>query len=118
LTPHALRCLEQYDWPGNVRELSHVLERAVTLSTSARIDVADLGLDSASPSSRLRTPDTAAQEVTGPAETRLNLEEVMRQVVTVALQKTRGHKSQAAMLLGVHPRPLTRMLHRYGLPEA
>jgi DNA-binding NtrC family response regulator len=80
--------------------------------------VADLGLESASPSSRLRTPDTAAQEVTGPAETRLNLEEVMRQVVTVALQKTRGHKSQAAMLLGVHPRPLTRMLHRYGLPEA
>ena len=63
LTPQALRCLEQYDWPGNVRELSHVIERVVTLSTSAWIDVEDLGLDSASPSSRLssRTTDTAAQ---------------------------------------------------------
>ena len=66
LTPQALRCLEQYDWPGNVRELSHVIERGVTLSTSTQIDVEDLGLDSASPSSRLasRPMDTAAHEVT------------------------------------------------------
>jgi DNA-binding NtrC family response regulator len=120
LTPHALHCLEQYDWPGNVRELSHVLERAVTLSTSARIDVADLGLDSASPSSRLAscTTDTVSHKAERPTETRLNLEEVTRQVVTVALHKTRGHKGQAATLLGVHPRTLTRMLRRYGLPEA
>jgi DNA-binding NtrC family response regulator len=91
----------------------------VTLSTSAWIDVEDLGLDSASPSSHLssRTTDTAAHEVTRPAETLLHLDDLTRHVVTVALQKTRGHKGQAATLLGVHPRTLTRMLRRYGLPE-
>jgi DNA-binding NtrC family response regulator len=119
LTPPALRCLEQYDWPGNVRELSHVIERAVTLSTRARIDVADLGLDSVSPYSRLssRTTDMAAHEGTRPADTLLNLDAVTRYAVTAALQKTHGHKGQAATLLGVHPRTLTRMLRRYGLPE-
>ncbi len=119
LTPHALRCLEQYDWPGNVRELSHVIERAVTLSTSARIDVADLGLESASPSSHRASHPlcAAAQEVPRPADTLLNLDDLTRHVVTVALHKTHGHKGQAATLLGVHPRTLTRMLRRYGLPE-
>jgi DNA-binding NtrC family response regulator len=38
--------------------------------------------------------------------------------MTVALQQSHGHKGQAATLLGVHPRTLTRMLRRYGLPEA
>src|SRR5256712_13546038 len=59
LTPQALRCLEQYDWPGKVRELAHVIERGVTLSTSAGIDVEDLGLESVSPS--FRTMGAAAQ---------------------------------------------------------
>jgi DNA-binding NtrC family response regulator len=115
LTPQALRCLEQYDWPGNVRELAHVIERGVTLSTHAEIDVEDLGLDSASPS--LRTVGAAAQEVTHPADTLLNLDDLTRHAITVALHKTRGHKGQAATLLGVHPRTLTRMLRRYGLPD-
>jgi DNA-binding NtrC family response regulator len=119
LTPQALRCLEQYDWPGNVRELSHVIERAVTFSTRAQIDAADLGLDSASPLSRLSShaTDTAAHEATRPADTLLNLDDLTRQVVTVALQQTRGHKGRAATLLGIHPRTLTRMLRRYGLRE-
>jgi DNA-binding NtrC family response regulator len=115
LTPQALRCLEQYAWPGNVRELSHVIERAVTLSTSARIDVEDLGLDIAPPS--LHPGCAATPEVSLPADTLLNLDDLTRHVVTVALQKTHGHKGRAATLLGVHPRTLTRMLRRYGLPE-
>ena len=41
-----------------------------------------------------------------------------RHLVTVALHKTRSHKGQAAALLGIHPRTLTRMLRRYGLPDA
>lgn len=120
VTPHALRCLEHYDWPGNVRELAHVLERAVTFSPRAEIDVDDLGLDSASPSAR-RAPHTMgveAHEGTHPADTHLNLDDLTRHAVTVALQKSHGHKGQAATLLGVHPRTLTRMLRRYGLPEA
>ena len=38
-TPPALKLLMDYDWPGNVRELENVVERAVVLSTSERVDV-------------------------------------------------------------------------------
>ncbi len=38
-TPGAMKLLMDYDWPGNVRELENVVERAVVLSTSERVDV-------------------------------------------------------------------------------
>src|ERR1700719_1512029 len=40
-TPSALKLMMDYDWPGNVRELENVVERAVVLSTTERVD-ADL----------------------------------------------------------------------------
>src|SRR5262249_58883984 len=38
-TAGAMKLLMDYDWPGNVRELENVVERAVVLSTSERVDV-------------------------------------------------------------------------------
>src|SRR5215469_6753663 len=40
-TPAAMKLMMDYDWPGNVRELENVVERAVVLSTTERVD-ADL----------------------------------------------------------------------------
>src|SRR5260221_7680185 len=37
-TPGALKLMMDYDWPGNVRELENVVERAVVLSTTERVD--------------------------------------------------------------------------------
>ena len=121
LTRQALHRLEHYDWPGNVRELSHVIERGVTMSTSEWIDVEDVGLAEEPPPSRSASTHNiggAAPEVAFSSDTSLNLDDVTRHLVTVALHKTRSHKGQAAALLGIHPRTLTRMLRRYGLPDA
>jgi DNA-binding NtrC family response regulator len=119
-TREALRCLEQYAWPGNVRQLSHVIERAVTLSEGEWIDVealemADLpppppraGASAASPGSHFSGVSPTQQ---------FNLDAVTQHLVVTALEKTKGHKGQAATLLGVHPRTLTRMLRRFSLPE-
>src|SRR6201994_1995811 len=38
-TQPTLKLLMDYDWPGNVRELENVVERAVVLSTTERVDV-------------------------------------------------------------------------------
>jgi formate hydrogenlyase transcriptional activator len=40
LTGHDQQLLRRYDWPGNVRELQNVIERALILSTSPRLDLA------------------------------------------------------------------------------
>jgi DNA-binding NtrC family response regulator len=108
--------LETYPWPGNVRELSHVIERAVTLSDGEWIETADFGLEEA------RSPFTTGISTENPdasplgAES-LNLDDVTQHLLLTALKKTRRHKGQAASLLGVHPRTLTRMMRRYGIPD-
>jgi DNA-binding NtrC family response regulator len=116
-TPKALHLLEQYDWPGNVRQLSHVIECAVTLSNGEWIDVEDLGLEeSALPAASPHIVfDQQALDL--PPEERFNLDTVTQHLLVMALEKTRGHKGQAAALLGVHPRTLTRMMRRFAIPE-
>ncbi len=115
-TRAALRGLEAYPWPGNVRELSHVIERAVTLSDGEWIDLEDCGLED------VRRPSTA-EGMSGPhgpspcAEESCNLDVVTQRLVVTVLEKTRGHKGQAAAILGVHPRTLTRMMRRYDIPD-
>jgi DNA-binding NtrC family response regulator len=116
LTRAALERLEQYPWPGNVRELSHVIEWAVTLSDGEWIDEEGLGLeeDRRGPIARGFPGDKGT--IPGDEQT-FNLDVVTQRLVSAALKKTRGHKSQAAALLGVHARTLTRMMRRYGMPD-
>jgi transcriptional regulator with PAS, ATPase and Fis domain len=42
ISPPALDALQVYEWPGNVRELERLMERAVALSESNRIELDDL----------------------------------------------------------------------------
>jgi two-component system response regulator AtoC len=119
-TREALRALEQYDWPGNVRQLSHVIERAVTLSHGEWIDVEDLGLEELAPPALRATPPGPGGDPSVPALLPagcFNLDAVTRHLLVKALEQTRGHKGQAADLLGVHPRTLTRMMRRFTIPE-
>jgi DNA-binding NtrC family response regulator len=100
--------------------LSHVIERAVTLSNGEWIDVEDLGLEELprlTPRATSPGPGGAQQASDLLPEGRLNLDAVTRHLLVVALEKTLGHKGQAADLLGVHPRTLTRMMRRFALPE-
>jgi DNA-binding NtrC family response regulator len=119
-THAALRALEHYDWPGNVRQLSHVIERAVTLSDGDWIDGDDLGLEHlphTGPGGAAGGTTSGAPALQLPPEQGMNLEAVTRQLLLHALEKTHGHKGHAAVLLGVHPRTLTRMLRRFALSE-
>ena len=50
-----LAALQRYDWPGNVRELENTIERAVVLSTVARIGDPDISVVGAA-SARRRRP--------------------------------------------------------------
>ena len=100
--------------------MSHVIERAVTLSTDEWIDAEEFGLEEVL---QLAPPAPApgsarAQPVLDlPPDAPFNLDTVTRHLLVTALEKTRGHKGQAADLLGVHPRTLTRMMRRFAIPE-
>ncbi len=97
LSAAASETLLTYRFPGNIRELSHIIERAVLLSASDTLDVADLGLRAG----------------TGGAQTdSLNLADVEKAAVERALRVADGKVDVAARLLGLSRSALYRRLGR------
>ena len=97
LSPEAARRLAEHAWPGNVRELRHVVERAAILAADAAIATEDLP-DTFSLASPARLAEAASRGAT--------LEEVERAYIDEVLRKTRGNKTAAARILGIHRKTL------------
>ncbi len=99
LDDSARKALLRYAFPGNVRELENILERAVTLCPSGAISDSDL---------HMRPTSGAAIKRETAANTDLSdqVEDVQRQAIVDALEKTRYNKTAAAKLLGLSFRQL------------
>jgi two-component system response regulator HydG len=108
ISPEAARKLLAYDWPGNVRQLENVIERAVTLARTDRLELEDL-------------PDRIRAHVPPPADgddatagAFMTLDQQASRHVAHVLRRVGGNKTKAARLLGVDRRTLYRMLVRNG----
>ena len=100
LTRAALAALERHAWPGNVRELRNVLTRAALEAGGAPIEPAHLGL----PLKPAQPRGTVVMH---------GLESLEREAILRALSETGGHRQQAAALLGISRRTLSRKLKLY-----
>lgn len=89
-----LAFLASYNWPGNVRELENLVERLVVLTKSGQI-----GSEKLPPEIRGELPC-----LPGANEIRLNsaLKKFESEFIKQALEKTGGHKGDAAKQLGIH----------------
>ena len=105
LSRAAVEQVRAHEWPGNVRELRNVLERAVLLSEGDEIQVSDLGLPEA--------PDTTRAPVAWPEN--LALDEMERNLVLTALQRSAWVQKDAAARLGISRRKLNYMIQRMGI---
>jgi two-component system response regulator PilR (NtrC family) len=107
----ARAALLTYSFPGNVRELENMLERAVALCTGDTIFESDLNM-------RLRA--SSPVEGDNPIEiTTIDLgdqvEDIQRQAIMDALEKTRFNKTAAAKLLGLSFRQLRYRIKKLGI---
>jgi transcriptional regulator with PAS, ATPase and Fis domain len=110
IAPQAMEALTAYGYPGNVRELENLLERAVTLRSSGRLELADLPAEVRG--------QAAAGGREEPAERGLpTLEERERQYIQEVLGHTGGNKTRAAEILGIDRVSLWRKIKKYGLGE-
>jgi len=109
LTQGAMYVLTAYEWPGNIRELANVLERAVVLAEGNTIDVDSLGFMAQ------KKAGTKIAERTLDLDTRLA--DLEKQLLSQALEATKGVKAKAARLLGIKEGALYYKLEKYDLLE-
>ena len=110
VVPEALRLLHDYSWPGNVRELENTIERAMVLTGSELITVADLP-------ERMRKEQDPIQAQLGNGE--LSVKKTVRVVEEIlirrALRETEGNRTKAAILLELSHRALLYKMKDFGI---
>lgn len=95
VSPQALELLCKYNWPGNIRELENTMERAVILCSGDFITAEYLP--------REMNGDTRQENdlLINFPDQGISLEELERNIIVKALEKSRGNQTQAARLLGI-----------------
>ena len=108
----AAAALMSHAWPGNVRELRNVVERAMVLEESDRIQSSSLYIaaNGGGPS-RAGNPAGGAPE----APFQASLAEAEKNLVMKALQKAGGNQTRAAVLLGITRDTLRYKMKKFNL---
>jgi two-component system response regulator AtoC len=102
----ALAMLEGNTWPGNVRELKNAVERAVLLAEGEQLTTDDF----------MMAPQAAQIELAWRLPTDgIDVERLVDDLATQALERTHGNQSQAARLLHLSRDQLRYRLEKLGL---
>lgn len=123
------RYLQTYAFPGNVRELENVLERALAFSNGEVVNVEDLGLRPAVSDAQADERDADEPPVAAPPGSRPArltedgipeslpdyLDQIERDAIVRALEKTRYNRTAAARLLGITFRALRYRMQRLAI---
>lgn len=116
ISAEAIGLLQSYDFPGNVRELENILERALTLSTGGVITPEHVRLRATARSSAGEPVTKVATAVPdGTTALGSQLENIERDAIVKALEKTRYNKTAAAKLLGMSFRALRYRIKKLGI---
>ena len=108
LSPEAMAMLNHYQWPGNVREMRNAIERAMLLVEQEWLQPGDF---------------TTLTRSINPAEFKLpaegiSLDEVERQLLTQALERSGGNQTQAGQLLGINRDQVRYRIEKFGLAKS
>ena len=105
LSSSAIEILRNYDWPGNVRELANVIEHAYITSPGDVVEPSSLPKDILIGDLMLPRNE----------ESFPSLDEMKRRLVIRALQASEGRKMNAAKLLKIDHRKLSRLVDRFDI---
>lgn len=110
----AMGALKSYSWPGNIRELENAVEHALVLGEPEEILLEDLPM-----AIQEKAHGGAGASATNPAAAvgQASLEDIEKNCLLQALEKTGGNRTRAAQILNITRRTLGYRLRKYGLEE-
>ena len=104
--PDAVSALLSHSWPGNVRELRNLVARVAVESRQPEIRKSQIT------EAMSGNPIAQRQSASMPVG---NLDSMEEQMIIRALERSGGHRSQAAEQLGISRRTLSRKLKEYNI---
>ncbi len=121
INPEAMDILQSYDWPGNVRQLVNATRRQTVTAPGGVISALDIPEDLGGKLSGKGDSKEWTQSLAHWAEQQLNdkdgsplldaaLPEFERTLIRIALNQAKGHRQDAAKLLGWGRNTLTRKI--------
>ena len=114
-SPEAVKILMDYPWPGNIRELENCIHRGLLLCEGDTLDVECL------PDRVLKKHqgESGAGRAQFPADDTLSIkrvsEQMEREMIRKALERTSGNRTHAARLLEISHRSLLYKIKEYGI---
>lgn len=105
VSSQAMKMFCAYSWPGNVRELEHTIERIVILEDGELIQPEHL-------------PSFISQrqsEFQVFSDGEYTLEELEKRYIQLILRRTKGHRQEAARILGINRKTLSSKIEKYQL---
>ena len=106
VSPEGLQRLSQYAWPGNVRELKSVIEYVVLQCEGPTIHLHHFPPELLDPPREPFQHDNQAARATRDKD---------KDQIIAALQRSKGHRTQAARLLGISRATLYRWMDDLGI---
>jgi transcriptional regulator with PAS, ATPase and Fis domain len=109
-TSEVMKLLEGYGWPGNIRELRNAIERAMLLTDRDYLEPGDFGSLTggiARVTAKFQLPPEG-----------VNLEEVERQLLVQALERSGGNQTHAGQLLGINRDQVRYRIEKFGIKAA
>ena len=121
INPEAMEMLQSYDWPGNVRQLVNATRRLTVTAPGGVISALDIPDDLGGKLSGKGTSKEWTQSLAHWAEQQLSdkearplvesaLPEFERTLIRIALNQAKGHRQDAAKLLGWGRNTLSRKI--------
>jgi len=111
INPAAMEMMAKYNWPGNIRELQNVIERAAIICRGGEIMPDNLPRELHAPQ-KVVTGNVAV--VNFPAGG-ISLEEVEKQLIVQALERSGGNQTKAANLLAITRSALLYRMQKHGI---
>jgi len=106
------QALLSYAYPGNVRELKNIIERAVILTESARIELRHLPQRVLALGRKGPLPAASPLEVVPGVD---SLADVEVRMIRQAMNRARNVRTEAAKLLGISRYQLLRRMQKFGM---
>ena len=116
LSPDSLDLFDSFQWPGNVRQLRNEVQRAVAMASPAGVITPDL----LSPAlAATADPSEGAPRTRGRRKSlAAAVEELEREMIEGALERSAGNISETARILGLTRRGLYLKMQRLGVSGA